>query len=316
MKVGIAIGIYNNGPYIAEAIQSLQAQTLTDWCAVVIDNGSKDNSIERAQKAIGDDARFTLIEKENDGPSGWRNRGYDELPDDCTYLHFLDGDDVLHPDFLKVMTDYLDAHKRVGLLVCNHELIDPSSAPLGAGSATRFAPGFLGLPRVLKDREYGTPFTSLFAATGQGPYAVFRRVSYAKGTGYEPSFWSHEDADIFCQLGVVADVHHLPGLLYKKRVHGQNLTHSPKADYGKFREKWDNYLSDDPAVNRMIENALRYYYGSHAPLRHLKVAALAVKYTVRDRKLETLRWAFACLFKGLCELTTKCELRAKLKARP
>ncbi len=316
MKVGIVIGTYNNADYIGEAIASVRAQSMPDWTCLCIDNSSADDTPERIHASIDGDARFRFLSIPNRGPSAWRNTGYAALPETCEYIHFLDGDDRLEPDFLAELVAYLDQHPEVGLVACRHTLIDTRGTPLGPGRCNRFMPGVLGLPKLLKDADTLTPFTSLFAATGQGPFALFRRSSYAQTTGYEPDFWSHEDADIFCQMGLRAEVHFFPRPLYAKRVHTRNLTHSSRANYGKFRDKWDNYQAADAEENARIERALRYYYGTHAPFRHLKVAALALKYTLRDRKLAPLRWAFACLAKGLCQFLFKRELKQKLATRP
>jgi hypothetical protein len=203
----------------------------------------------------------------------------------------------------------------VGLVGCQFDVIDASGLRLRAGHRSRYAVSRLGWPRALRDDEPETPFMTFFAATGQGPFAVFRRSVLDRTSGYEEDFWSHEDSDIFCQMALLAPVHYLPERLYAKRVHASNLTASPKADYGKFRRKWDNYRSHDPAVNRLIDHALRYYYGCHAPLRHFKVALSAARKFPAAPNWRQLAWSWKCLRMGIDDLLFRRTLRRHQRAR-
>ena len=99
MKVSIIIPVYQVEKEIGDCIRSVLKQTFTDYECLLVDDGTKDNSITEAQKIYGDDSRFRVIRKENGGLSDARNRGIDEARGE--YLFFLDSDDEIEPSLLE-----------------------------------------------------------------------------------------------------------------------------------------------------------------------------------------------------------------------
>jgi glycosyltransferase involved in cell wall biosynthesis len=315
MKVGVIIGTYNNVSYIFDTIKSVKGQHFNNWSCIIIDNGSIDDTVSIIKHSIENDSRFQFFQKDNEGPSAGRNYGYSKLPEDVEYVHFLDGDDLLKPDFLNQMVLYLEDNKDVGLLGCQYDVIDENGAYVGPGYRSRFAPNSFGFPRKLTDSEFNTPFETFFSATGQGPFGLFRNSIFKLTSGYEIDFWSHEDSDIFCQMGLIAKVHYIPTRLYQKRVHADNLTFSPRASYEKFRNKWDLYVSDNRQVNDRIEKALKYYYGIHAPLRHFKIFIMASKEFAYKRERSKFNWMLKLFKDGVNDLFLKKALKARLSER-
>ena len=316
MKLGIAICTHNNTMHITDAIRFVKEQQFTDWTCVIVDNGSTDDTPQKIAASIENDYRFQYIGKENEGPSCGRNFAYQHMPAGLEYVHFLDGDDKLAPDFCKKMIAYLDANPEVGLAGCQFDVIDEHGVYVGPGHRSRYAPNWFGFPVALKERQYKTPFEAFFTATGQGPFAVFRNSIFRKTTGYEPDFWSHEDSDIFCQMALLSEVHYLPDRLYVKREHRDSLTQSSKnTSYDKFRNKWDFYFSDDTRVNRRIEKALIYYYGTHAPLRHFNISKWAAIEFIHSRKRHPLNWCVECFKNGVDDLIFRKSLRKRLHER-
>ena len=237
MKTGIVVGTYNNALHVGATLASVRGQEDADWQCVVVDNGSTDDTVARVRALIEGDTRFQLFTKANEGPSAGRNAGFGLLPKEVRFVHFLDGDDVLAPGFIRRLTGYLEENPAAGLVACQFDFIDEGGRFLKHGFRSRYRAGLWGIPRRLRDEERVTPFAAFFAATGQGPFAVFRREIFARATGYEPDFWSHEDCDMFCQMALLAEAHQLPDRLYFKRRHAGNLTGSAKASYPKFRKK-------------------------------------------------------------------------------
>jgi glycosyltransferase involved in cell wall biosynthesis len=93
-KFSVVIPVYNGERFLAEALESVFAQTLPPYEVIVVDDGSTDASAEVA-------GRFpvTLIRQENRGPGAARNAGVAQ----CTgeYLAFLDADDIWLPEKLE-----------------------------------------------------------------------------------------------------------------------------------------------------------------------------------------------------------------------
>lgn len=93
MRFSIIIPVYNVEKYISKCIESVKGQTLTDFECLIIDDGTKDKSIEKAIEVIGNDERFKIYHKANGGLSDARNYGIDKATGE--YLFFLDSDDYI-----------------------------------------------------------------------------------------------------------------------------------------------------------------------------------------------------------------------------
>ena len=93
MRFSIIIPVYNVEMYISKCIESVKGQTLTDFECLIIDDGTKDKSIEKAIETIGNDERFKIYHKVNGGLSDARNYGIDKATGE--YLFFLDSDDYI-----------------------------------------------------------------------------------------------------------------------------------------------------------------------------------------------------------------------------
>jgi len=94
--------------YAAEALDSLRAQTLTAWRAILVDDGSRDGTSELFADAAASDPRFTLVRNDTSrGLSAARNQGLDLV--ETPFVGFLDADDVMTPTALEVLTGALTA---------------------------------------------------------------------------------------------------------------------------------------------------------------------------------------------------------------
>ena len=88
----IIIPVYNVAPYLRECLDSVLAQTFTDWEAICVDDGSTDESGAILDEYAEKDSRFKVIHQQNAGVSAARNFGLDKISGE--WVLFLDGDDV------------------------------------------------------------------------------------------------------------------------------------------------------------------------------------------------------------------------------
>src|SRR5271165_7196487 len=127
-KIACVIPSYNHAAYIAEAIHSVLRQTLSPERLVIVDDGSRDDSVAviRAIK----DPRIHLIVQENQGAHAALSRGL-ELSKDCEFVSVLNSDDRYHPERFARCFAHLDRNPEVQLVCTRIRLINESGAPVG-----------------------------------------------------------------------------------------------------------------------------------------------------------------------------------------
>lgn len=109
--VSVVIPLYNKGPYIARALNSVLAQTFQDFEVIVVDDGSTDNGAVVVERF--DDPRIWLIQQENQGVSAARNRGTEAAR--AELIAFLDADDEWLPEHLETITRLRKEYPEAGL---------------------------------------------------------------------------------------------------------------------------------------------------------------------------------------------------------
>lgn len=101
--ISVVVPVYNCAPYLDACLQSLEAQTLQNWEAVLVDDGSTDGSAALCDAWAGKDARFRVLHQKNAGVSAARNAGIEAVRGE--YLAFVDADDRVEPEFLQTLWD-------------------------------------------------------------------------------------------------------------------------------------------------------------------------------------------------------------------
>ena len=95
-RVSVIIPAYEAAAYITKAIRSVQAQTVCDWELIVLDDGSKDDTVQTVAALAQEDPRIRLYPNEtNMGVAKTRNRGIALCRG--RYVAFLDSDDAWYP---------------------------------------------------------------------------------------------------------------------------------------------------------------------------------------------------------------------------
>ncbi len=98
-KISVIIPVYNDEKYIAETLDSVIAQTFTDWEAICVNDGSTDNSLKILKQYAKSDKRIHIIDQKNQGVVIARNNAISKSKSDLIYP--LDGDDIIKPDCLE-----------------------------------------------------------------------------------------------------------------------------------------------------------------------------------------------------------------------
>lgn len=120
-KISVIIPVYGVEKHISKCIESIKNQTFTNFEAILINDGTKDNSVAVAEDAIAGDERFIILHKENGGQGSARNLGLDKARGD--YIAFIDSDDYVEPRFLQAMYEKIIAED-ADVCTCGVKLLD------------------------------------------------------------------------------------------------------------------------------------------------------------------------------------------------
>lgn len=106
--ISVIIPVYNVEAWLARAVESLQAQTFTDFELFLVDDGSTDESGALCDRLAQDDARIQVIHQANAGAAAARNAAIERARGE--YVYFMDGDDWCDPTMLADMHRVASAH--------------------------------------------------------------------------------------------------------------------------------------------------------------------------------------------------------------
>ena len=127
--VSIVMPAFNASGSIADAIASIQFQSVTDWELLVVDDGSTDNTREIVQGLAETDPRIRLLQCKGKGVSDARNTGLDAARGE--FITFLDSDDFMYRAALKRRVEALANNPGWNLVHCVTEMVDANSRKLG-----------------------------------------------------------------------------------------------------------------------------------------------------------------------------------------
>ena len=176
--VSVIMPCYNQAPFIAEALDSLLAQTFTEWECIVVDDGSTDDSIRIAGKYAKSDPRIKVLTQKNQGVSIARNNAI--ANSSGSYILPFDSDDKIATDYIRKAFKVLDENKEVKLVYCKAKLFGAKQ-------------GLWKLP------DYS--YEKLLWSNMIFNCAMFRRVDFDKTKGFNPNMQHGlEDWDFWLSL--------------------------------------------------------------------------------------------------------------------
>jgi glycosyltransferase involved in cell wall biosynthesis len=198
-KVSILMRVYNAERHLRAAVDSVLAQTLTDFELLAIDDGSSDASVEILRAY--DDPRIRIVSQANAGKIAAAARGLAEARGE--YVAILDADDRSAPERLDRQVAYLDAHPDAVLVGSALGIVDERGARIGV---RRYPCDDAALRRAI----------TIYNPFGHSAIAYRRDAARAAG-GYDPHLIL-EDWDLSLRLMRLGSVANLPGVLSEYRV--------------------------------------------------------------------------------------------------
>ncbi len=206
-KVTVVIPVYNREKYIGEAIESILAQTFTDFELLVIDDGSADGSREVVRSYPDPRIRFSL-HRGNLGVAKTRNDGIRWARGE--YLAFLDSDDVAYPDRLARQVAFLDGHPDHGAVGAWVDWLDVAGRALGRTKRKIVAPEDIAAQRLFR--------------SGIENSASMARTAILREYGHDERYDIGEDFDLWARIAADHKLANLPRVLVRRRMHDQRTS--------------------------------------------------------------------------------------------
>jgi glycosyltransferase involved in cell wall biosynthesis len=212
MHLTVVMPVYNAGPYVAEAVRSVLAQTYPDFVLHVIDDGSTDHTLAVAQWAAGRDRRVRVTSHANRGIANVMNAAVDEA--DTEWVACMHGDDVMLPRRLERQLAFVTENPDVEVASSIVDWIDDKGRVLGRSRSDL---------TTRKDVERKLAAAKPIAFPH--PAVMFRRSAVVEAGGYRQDFWPAEDTELWNRVadrGPVVRVQ--PEVLMKYRLHGDSAS--------------------------------------------------------------------------------------------
>ncbi len=262
----ILCSAYRCEAYLAETIESVLAQTLSDWELIVVDNGPSDEIADIVRRYTGD-PRVRLVRQQNSRLIGGISAAVDAS---CgRYLVPLDSDDMLAPRFCERMAEVLDSRPEIDVLSCDARVFRDGDDYDLAGSFLRKRFGL----------EHRITLADMIGELYVIPYfATFRRTAWEAAGGYTAGTDLVEDIALYLRLIVSGhDIRVLPECLTRYRLRDDSASRDPSG------------VEAFEAARELAYTAAAVESGDGATLALLGRRLRGFHY---DRELRRARWAF------------------------
>jgi len=209
--ISVAMSVYNGERFLAEAIDSVLAQSFTDFEFLILDDGSRDTSAQIIADYARRDPRIRAIARENRGLVASLNQLIEEA---CAPLIArMDADDVCLPERFSRQIAFLAGHPDHGVVGCWTSDIDEHGAPypLDARDHPESHAGFLAAV------EHGWPLLC-------HPAVMYRRDLVRSVGGYHGAFRHCEDLDLWLRLAGVTRLCSIPERLLRYRHYADQVS--------------------------------------------------------------------------------------------
>ncbi|MHC1740434.1 MAG: glycosyltransferase [Anaerolineaceae bacterium] len=206
--ITVLMAVYNGDKFLAEAIESVLAQSYQNFEFLIVDDGSIDRTKEIIC-AYKDHRIRLIVNDKNIGLSSSLNKGIELSKTDL--IARMDADDISLPNRLEKQVEFMDLHPEVGVLGTAVQNIS-SSGKLIAG------------PRKIICESHLIKYGMAFDCPLEHPTVMFRKKVVKLVGGYRTEFVLGEDHDLWLRLGSLTDFANLPQVLFHHRVNELSTT--------------------------------------------------------------------------------------------
>lgn len=208
-RVSVFIASYNGERFVESSVRSVLGQTYRDLELVVVDDGSRQPTLDILRRLASEDPRLRLIESAHRGQIGTLNHAIAACRGEL--LARLDHDDDCLPERIARQVAYMDANADAVAIGSATQRIDEHGAYHGDARAKAAAE---------RTNPATVPPTLVFL---MGPTLMARASVMRAIGGYRPQFRAAEDRDISWRLAAVGRTAHVPEVLVAHRDHNASL---------------------------------------------------------------------------------------------
>lgn len=206
-KVTVLMSVYNGDRYLNEAIDSILAQTFTDYEFLIIDDGSTDRTLDILRSYI--DPRIRIIRNEDNlGLTKSLNKGLKLSRGE--YIARMDADDISLPNRLNEEVQYLEDNKDVVLVGTGREIIDEKGDIIETITPYRI----ITTKKLLRKNYF------------QHSSILFRKKNIREIGGYCSSLLCCQDYYLWLTLSKKYQLHNIPKVLCKSRIQKNSISYS------------------------------------------------------------------------------------------
>ena len=203
-SVSVIMNCFNGAKYLREAIDSVYAQTYTDWEIVFWDNASTDNSADIAKSY---DERLRYFKGEKTVPL-YEARNYAMQQAKSKYIAFLDCDDLWLPQKLKQQVELFESNDKIGMIYSGVEILEIDGS----------------VRSIHKPQPSGKIFRQLLRHYNLNLQTVMisRTALCSVGEWFDGALNHTGDTDLFLRIAHDWSVKYLPIVTARYREHGEN----------------------------------------------------------------------------------------------
>jgi glycosyltransferase involved in cell wall biosynthesis len=269
VKVSILVAVYNGARYLAQMIDSVAQQTFTDYELVLVNDASTDDTLAIMQKARANNPKIKVVTYEkNKTLPGALNEGLKVCAGE--FLFRCDADDLMVPECLAKLNDFLLKHPDYDGVICDEQKVDENLKPKYM------------LLKLLDD--YYIKKQNLFRAAYGGPTSFIKRVKYIEAGYHDERLRSGSDRGIAIKMHHMTKLGHIPERLYVYREHSSNITKTLSAfkKTKKFKEMFAEYTRQEFSLSDYINDEVQVkkfltYTADYMDIRRIKYANVILK---------------------------------------
>ncbi len=213
--LSVVMCVYNGARFLAQAINSIRAQTFRSFEFVIVDDGSTDDTPRILAEHAASDGRIRVLPQENQGLIAALNRGI--ACAQAELIARMDADDVAKPYRFEMQLDFLSGRPWIALLGGAVEIID-------AGGRV------LNTIRVPLDPDHVRREMLEYRCALAHPTVIFRRRAFERAGGFRKAYRHAEDYDLWLRMTERCQAANLDDVLLGYRWHpkGVSCAHAPQ----------------------------------------------------------------------------------------